>query len=141
DGHKDHDAKWQALLVEPTKRAMGFPSGVPGIPDSIFASENFIFPVLDYDWGPDYDHSEANGVPTNAPPAIRHVIKMLVPRVNAACKGYLLAGPAAALMGAKCTSTIPAGFPDDWASLVNAAISSNVCNQPGDGGKCNPVVP
>src|SRR5712691_11245886 len=83
DGDKHRDAKWQALLVKPTKRAMGFPSGVPGIPDSVFAPENFIFPVLDYDWGPDYDHSEANGVPTNAPPPIRHVIKMLVPRVDA----------------------------------------------------------
>jgi hypothetical protein len=188
--------------------------------------------VLDYDWGPDYDHSEASGVPTNAPPPIRHVIKMLVPRVdadgnelggvptvlrdaplgtylgwnvtagsadtdfydgrpfhagqvcnyvggmvpfaktkaqrranndprpsleerykthdgyvaavkaaanNAACKGYLLAGPEAATMGAKCTGSIPAGFPDDWAVLVKAAIASNVCNQPLDGGKCNPA--
>ena len=39
--------------------------------------------MFDYDWGDDYDHSEANGVPTNAPPPIRHVIKMLVPRVDA----------------------------------------------------------
>ena len=39
-------------LVDPTKAAMGFPSGVPGIPDSIFLPENFIFPVFDYDWGP-----------------------------------------------------------------------------------------
>ena len=236
DGDKHRDAKWQALLVEPTKRAMGFPSGVPGIPDSIFARENFIFPVLDYDWGPDYDHSEANGVPTNAPPPIRHVIKMLVPRVdadgnelggvptvlrdaplgtylgwnitagpgeaaydgrpfhagqvcnyvggmvpfaktkaqrlanndprlsleeryqnshagyvaavkkaadNAACKGYLLAGPeeASDRTTAKCSGSIPAGFPNDWKVLVDAAIASNVCNQPGDGGKCNPAAP
>ncbi len=55
---------------------------------------------------------------------------------NAACQGYLLAGPDAALMGAKCTGPIPAGFPDDWAVLVNQATASNVCNQPGDGGKC-----
>ena len=68
--------------MEPTKEAMGFPSGVPGIPNSIFLPENFIFPVFDYNWGRDYDHSEANGVPTNAPPPIRHVIKMLVPRVD-----------------------------------------------------------
>jgi hypothetical protein len=60
---------------------------------------------------------------------------------NAACQGYLLAGPAAAAMGAKCTTTIPAGFPDDWAALVNQAINSDVCNQPGDGGKCNPLGP
>src|SRR5712691_1890260 len=236
DRDRDRNAKWQALLVEPTKRAMGFPSGVPGIPDSIFAPENFIFPVLDYDWGPDYDHSEANGVPTNAPPPIRHVIKMLVPRVdadgnelggvptvlrdaplgtylgwnitsgpgdtaydgrpfhagqvcnyvggmvpfaktkaqrlanndprpsleeryqnshagyvaavrkaadNAACKGYLLAGPEQATDGttAKCSGPIPAGFPNDWKALVDAAIASNVCNQPTDGGKCNPAAP
>src|SRR5437867_8143836 len=45
---------------------------------------------------------------------------------NAACQGYLLAGPAAAAMGAKCTGPIPAGFPDDWAALVNQAIGSDV---------------
>ncbi|HWM42769.1 MAG TPA: alpha/beta hydrolase domain-containing protein, partial [Burkholderiales bacterium] len=77
-----HNSKWQPLLVKPTREAMGFPSGVPGIPNSIFLAENFIFPVFDYNWGRDYDHSEANGVPTNAPPPIRHVIKMLVPRVD-----------------------------------------------------------
>ncbi|MDQ2939263.1 MAG: alpha/beta hydrolase domain-containing protein, partial [Actinomycetota bacterium] len=80
-------SQWPTLadktLVDPTKAAMGFPSGVPGIPDSIFLPENFIFPVFDYDWGPDYDHSEASGVPTHAPPPILHVIKMKVPRVDA----------------------------------------------------------
>lgn len=235
DDHKKGQ-KWQPLLVTPTKADMGFPSGVPGIPDSIFLAENFIFPVFDYDWGPDYDHSEANGVPTNAPPPIRHVIEMLVPRVDAdgnelggvptvlrdaplgtylgwnitagpgdpgyngrpfhagqvcdyvggmvpfaktkaqrlaagdprlsleeryqnshagyvaavkkaaddaACKGYLLAGPEAATDGstAKCQRPIPAGFPNDWKVLVDAAIASNVCNQPTDGGKCNPLAP
>jgi hypothetical protein len=222
---------WKPLLVEPNMRDMGFPKGVPGIPDSIFRRGNFIFPVFDYDWGHQYDHSEANGVPTNAPPPIRHVIKMLVPRVdqdgnemggiptvqndaplgtylgwnitagpgevgydnrpfhagqvcnyvggmvpffktreqrlaagdprksleerygthdgyvaavkkaadNAACKGYLHAGPAAAAMGAMCTTTLPAGVADDWATLVTQAINSDVCNQAGDGGKCNPA--
>jgi hypothetical protein len=80
-------SQWPTLrdgtLVDPTKAAMGFPSNVPGIPDSIFLPENFIFPVFDYDWGPDYDHSEAAGVPTNIPPPIEHVIKMKVPRVDA----------------------------------------------------------
>jgi hypothetical protein len=231
---KGHHKHWKPLLVEPNMRDMGFPHGIPGIPDSIFAPENFIFPVFDYDWGPEYDHSEANGVPTNAPPPIRHVIKMLVPSVdedgnemggvptvlndaplgtylgwnitagpadgaayngrpfhagqvcnyvggmvpffktkaqriaagdprksleerygthdgyvaavkkaadNAACRGYLHAGPLAASMGAKCTKTLPAGVADDWAQLVQLAIDSNVCNQPGDGGKCNPSAP
>jgi len=195
-------------LVEPTKAAMGFPNYVPGIPDSIFLPENFVNPILDYDWGPAFDEFNATGTPTNEPPPIKSVIKMLVPKVdsdgnelggvptvlrdaplgtylgwnitsagfhagqtcnyvggmvpfaktkaqrlatdprpsleeryrthagyvaavvaaanNAACQGYLLAGPAAAAMGAKCTSTIPAGFPDDWAALVNQAKESNV---------------
>lgn len=224
--------KGERTLVEPTKEAMGFPNNVPGIPDSIFRPENFVFPVFDYDWGPDYDHSEASGVPTNAPPLIKGVIKMMVPRVNAdanelggvptvhndaplgtylgwnitagpgdpgydgrpfhagqvcdyvggmvpfaktkaerlsrtpidprlsleerygthegyvaavraaadnaACQGYLLAGPAAAAMGAKCTTPLPSGVEDGWATLVNRAMASNVCNQPGDDGKCNP---
>jgi alpha/beta hydrolase family protein len=232
-------AKNERNLVEPTKAAMGFPSGVPGIPDSgshsIFLPENFVNPVLDYDWGPDFDEFNATGDPTNIPPPIRSVIKMLVPRVdadgnelggvptvlrdaplgtylgwnitagpgdanydgrpfhagqtcnyvggmipfakttaqrlassdprlsleeryathagyvaavkaaadNAACQGYLLAGSEPATDGttAKCSSPIPAGFPNDWKVLVDAAIASNVCNQAGDGGKCNPTAP
>ena len=79
-------SQWPTLakktLIEPTKAAMGFPSGVPGIPDSIFLPENFIFPVFDYDWGPEFNDSDATGNPTNAPPPILHVIKMMVPRVD-----------------------------------------------------------
>ena len=219
-----HGAKNERNLVEPTKSAMGFPSGVPGIPDSIFLPDNFVNPVLDYDWGPDFDEFNATGDPTNVPPPIRSAIKMLVPKVdadgnelggvptvlrdaplgtylgwnitasgfhaaqtcnyvggmvpfaktkaqrlangdprlsleerygthagyvaavtaaadNAACQGYMFAGPAAALMGSKCTTALPAGVRDDWAYLVNQATASNVCNQPGDGGKCNPAAP
>jgi hypothetical protein len=215
--HQDPDkhpkSKWQPLLVEPTKAAMGFPSGVPGIPDSIFLPENFIFPVFDYDWGPHYDHSEANGVPTNAPPPIRHVIKMLVPRVDA--DGNELGGvptvqvmaPLGTYLGWNITAgpgdvgydgrpfhagqvcnyvggmvpffktkqqRLTAGDPrpsleerygthDGYVAAVTAAantayakgyllaadrdaliaqaVASNVCNQPGDGGKCNPSAP
>src|SRR5436309_2118261 len=210
-------------LVEGNKTAMGFPSGIPQIKDwdSVFLPENFAFPILDYDWGQDYDHFNASGDPTNIPPSIDSVVKVMVPKVdsdgnelggvptvlrdaplgtylgwnitssgfhvgqvcnyvggqvpfaitkakrianndprpsleerygshdgyvaavrkaadNAACQGYMFAGPAAALMGAKCTTALPAGVRDDWAYLVNQATASNVCNQPGDGGKCNP---
>jgi len=233
DGTEPPASKWPRMsganaertLVEANKTAMGFPSGVPGIPSSIFEPENFAFPIFGYDWGPDYDHFNASGVPTNVPPPIDSVVKVMVPKVDAdgnelggvptvlrdaplgtylgwnitsggfhagqvcnyvggmvpfaktrvarlaagdprlsleerynnshagyvaavkaaadkaACQGYLLAGPDAAAMGAKCTGPIPAGFPDDWAVLVNQAIASNVCNQPGDGGKCNPAAP
>jgi hypothetical protein len=211
----------QRNLVEATQAGMGFPSGVPGIPDSIFDSANFIFPVMDYDWGPLYDHYNATGVPTAAPPVVKSVIRMLVPRVdadgnevggvptvqrdaplgtylgwnitagpgdkgfddanprpfhagqvcnyvggmvpfalslaerlangdprlslqeryathegyvtavraaadNAACQGYLNAGPVAASMGALCATVLPAGVADDWAALVNQAMASDV---------------
>src|SRR5207237_1437469 len=81
-GERDEHGESRATLVEATKKAMGFPSGIPRIPDSIFRPENFVFPVFDYNWGPEFDHFNATGVPTNAPPPIRHVIKMLVPRVD-----------------------------------------------------------
>jgi hypothetical protein len=210
--------KNERTLVEPTMAAMGFPKGIPGIPESIFLPENFVFPVFDYDWGPYFDHYNATGVPTQNPPPIKSVIKMLVPAVDsdgnelggvptvlrdaplgtylgwnitagpgeigydgrpfhagqvcnyvggmvpfavtmaqrlaandprpsleerygthdgyvaavkaaankAACQGFLFAGPAAASMGATCTSVLPPGVADDWAALVNQAISSNV---------------
>ena len=218
-------AKNSRDLVDATKQAMGFPSRVPGIPDTIFAPENFIFPIFDYDWGPQFDEFNATGVPTNEPPPILGVVKMMVPRVdadgnemggvptvqrdaplgtylgwnitagpgdkgfnttspqpfhagqvcnyiggmvpfaitkaqrdltgdprlsleeryvnhdgyvgkvraaadNAACGGYLNAGSTAASMGAKCTTTLPAGVVDDWAALVNQAIASDVLNPP-----------
>jgi hypothetical protein len=74
-------------LVEPVKEAMGFPT----IPLSVVApgwrttapERGFINPVLDYDWGPNFQPSDATGVPTLFPPPIKRVIKMLVPRVNA----------------------------------------------------------
>jgi len=207
-------SQWPTLakktLVEPTKAAMGFPSGVPGIPDSIFLLENFIFPVFDYDWGPEFNESDATGTPTNAPPPILHVIKMMVPRVDA--DGNELGGvptvqrdaPLGTYLGWNITSgpgsaaydgrpfhagqacnyvggmvpffktkaqRLAAGDPRlsleerygthagyvaavtaaannafnqgyllaaDRDALIAQAVASDVCNQPGDGGKCNP---
>jgi hypothetical protein len=200
-------------LVEPTMQAMGFPAGIPGIPASIFAPENFIFPVFDYDWGRSYNHDEASGVPSNAPPPIRHVIKMMVPRVNA--DGNELGGvptvqvdaPLGTYLGWNITAgpndptfdgrpfhagqlcnyvggmvpffktkaqRLAAGDPRlsleerygthagyvaavtaaahnafnqgyllaaDRDLLIAGAVASDVCNQPGDGGKCNPAAP
>ena len=201
--------KNERTLVEPTMEAMGFPHGIPGIPDAIFSPDNFVNPTLDYDWGPEFDEFNATGTPTNMPPPIKHVINMLVPAVdsdgnelggvptvlrdaplgtylgwnitsagfhagqvcnyvggqvpfaitkaqrvanndprpsleerygthdgyvaavrkaadNAACQGYLFAGPTAASMGAKCTTPLQPGVTDDWAIQVNRAINSDV---------------
>jgi Alpha/beta hydrolase domain len=215
DGDHDngHNKHFRPFLVEPNMKDMGFPHGVPQIPDSIFAPESFIFPVFDYDWGPDFDESEANGVPTNAPPPIKHVIKMLVPRVDA--DGNELGGvptvqvdaPLGTYLGWNITAgasdvgfdgrpfhagqvcnyiggmvpffktkaqRLAAGDPRksleerygthagyvaavskaannafdkgyllaaDRDALIAQAVASDVCNQPTDGGKCNPSAP
>jgi hypothetical protein len=223
DGHhdgdhdRDHDKgphkHFRPTLVEPNMKDMGFPHGIPGIPDSVFAPESFIFPVFDYDWGPDFDESEANGVPTNAPPPIKHVIKMLVPRVDedgnemggvptvqndAPLATYLgwniTAGPSdvgydgrpfhagqvcnyiggmvpffktkaqrlaaddprksleerygthdgyVAAVTAAANNAFAKGYllAADRDALIQQAVASDVCNQPGDGGKCNPSAP
>lgn len=62
--------KKERALVEATMKDMGFPQGVPNIPDSIFLPENFVFPIFDYDWGPQFDEFNATGLPTNEPPPI-----------------------------------------------------------------------
>lgn len=68
-------------LVEANKQAMGFPT-LPGLRATV-PEPDFIMPVLDYDWGPDFNYSDASGIPGNAPPPIKQALKMLVPRVDA----------------------------------------------------------
>ena len=110
-------------LVSPTRLAMGFPAGVPGVPESIFAPENFIFPVLDYDWGPQFNHSDATGVATNLPPPIRHVIPMKVPRVDA--DGNELGGVPTVLRDA------PLGTYLGWNITAGGFHQGQVCNYVG----------
>lgn len=79
------DSVWPLLargeLVDANKTAMGFPT-LPSLRPTI-PEPDFIMPVLDYDWGPQFNTTDASGVPTNAPPPIRRAIKMRVPKVDA----------------------------------------------------------
>ena len=68
-------------LVDAHKAAMGFPT-LPGLRATL-PEADFIMPVLDYDWGPGFNALDGSGVPSLAPPPIKQVIKMLVPRVDA----------------------------------------------------------
>jgi hypothetical protein len=65
-------------LVRATKAATGFPS-IPGLR----FKDNFENPIVDYDWGPDFKYSDVSGVISKEPPAIKKVIPLLVPKVNA----------------------------------------------------------
>ena len=79
--HDKGQAKFWPQLVAANKTAMGFPT-IPGI--RVTAPEaDFIMPVLDYDWGPGFNALDASGIPSNAPPPVKQVINMLVPRVDA----------------------------------------------------------
>ncbi len=68
-------------LAAADKAGIGFPS-LPGLRASV-PEPDFIMPVLDYDWGPQFNPQDGSGIVSNAPPAIRQVLKMLAPRVNA----------------------------------------------------------
>ncbi len=68
-------------LVEANKAAMGFPT-IPGL-RATAPEPGFINPLLDYDWGPGFNPNDGSGVPGNAPPRIKQVISMLVPKVDA----------------------------------------------------------
>jgi hypothetical protein len=67
-------------LVEPTSTAMGFPA-LPGLPAG--TPTGLVNPSLDYDFGPDFNYMDGSGVQTVVPPAIKHVIAMKVPKVDA----------------------------------------------------------
>jgi Alpha/beta hydrolase domain len=70
----------QGNLVESTKTAMGFPS-IPGVPAT--APTGLINPVLDYDFGNQFNYTDASGIQTVVPPIVKQAIKMMVPRVDA----------------------------------------------------------
>ncbi len=81
-GSRRHaDGKLLPDLVEAHKQAMGMPT-LPGL-RATAPEPGFIMPVLDYDWGAEFNAMDASGVPSNAVPRIKQVIKMLVPRVDA----------------------------------------------------------
>ena len=61
-----------------TAAGLGFPS-IPGVA----FRDDILNPLLDYDYGPDFDYANLGGVITRQPPAIRRVIPLLAVRVDA----------------------------------------------------------
>ena len=68
-------------LVEAHKAAMGFPA-LPGLRPTL-PERDFIMPVHDYDWGPDFKAVDGSGIASLAPPKIKQVLKMMAPKVDA----------------------------------------------------------
>jgi hypothetical protein len=65
-------------LVAPTQAAMGFPA-IPGAP----FPDGIVTPLYQYDLGPHFRYNDLSGVIMLAPPPLRQVLPMLVPRVDA----------------------------------------------------------
>src|SRR5439155_4576239 len=61
--------------------AMGFPT-LPQLRPTA-PEPDFIMPVLDYEWGERFNAVDGSGIAGNAPPAIRQVLPMLAPKVDA----------------------------------------------------------
>ncbi len=71
----------QGALVPAHKQALGFPT-LPGLRATL-PEPDFIMPVHDLDWGPQFNALDGSGVPTLAPPRIKQVLPMFAPKVDA----------------------------------------------------------
>jgi hypothetical protein len=93
-------SRWPRLadgtLAPADKQALGFPT-LPQLRASI-PERDFILPVIDYDWGREFNTADGSGVASNAPPAIRQVLPMFAPKVDA--DGNELGGVPVVLLGA-----------------------------------------
>jgi hypothetical protein len=78
-------SRWPRLadgtLAPAHKTAIGFPT-MPQLRPTV-PEPDFIMPVLDYDWGPAFDPRDGSGIAGRTPPAIRQVLPMLAPKVDA----------------------------------------------------------
>jgi hypothetical protein len=94
------ESRWPKLadgtLAPANKSDLGFPT-IPQLRPTV-PEVDFIMPVLDYDWGPDFKPVDGSGVAANAPPPIRRVLPMYAPKVNE--DGNELGGVPVALLDA-----------------------------------------
>jgi hypothetical protein len=107
----------ERTLVEPTKEAMGFPS-IPGVPAT--APTGLINPVLDYDFGPRFDYTDASGIQDIVPPVVKQAIPALVPKVDA--DGNELGGVPVVLREA------PLGTYMGWNITNGGFHNAKICN-------------
>ena len=83
-GAEPPPSRWPRLadgtLVPAHRQALGFPS-LPQLRPTV-PEPDFIMPVIDYDWGPEFNPVDGSGVASNAPPPIRQVLSMYAPKVD-----------------------------------------------------------
>ena len=69
-----------ATLARADKASLEFPT-LPGLRASV-PEGDFIMPVHDYDWGPQFNAQDGSGIASIAPPRIKRVLTMLAPKVD-----------------------------------------------------------
>lgn len=78
-------SRWPTLaageLAPAHKAALGFPT-LPGLRASA-PEADFIMPVHDLDWGPQFNAVDGSGIASLAPPRIKQALNMLAPKVDA----------------------------------------------------------
>ncbi len=111
-------------LAESHKAALGFPT-LPGLRASLPEAE-FIMPVLDYEFGPQFNALDGSGIPSITPPRIKQALKMLAPKVDA--DGNEVGGVPVVLLDA------PLGTYLGWNVTLNGAMpfhKGQICNYAG----------
>jgi hypothetical protein len=107
-------------LVDPTKKAMGFPD-LPGLPKA--APTGFMNVGLDYDYGTEFNYSDGTGVITKWPPVIKHVLVTKAPKVDS--DGNELGGVPVVLREA------PLGTYFGWNVTADGFHRGQLCNYAG----------
>jgi hypothetical protein len=111
-------------LAESHKAALGFPT-LPGLRASL-PEADFIMPVLDYDFGPQFNALDGSGIPSITPPRIKQALKMLAPKVDA--DGNEVGGVPVVLLDA------PLGTYLGWNVTADGAMpfhKGQICNYAG----------
>ena len=114
----------QGTLGPAHKAGINFPT-LPGLRATV-PEPDFIMPVHDYDWGPQFNKQDASGIASNAPPRIKQVLSMLAPKVDA--DGNELGGVPVVLLDA------PLGTYLGWNVTAGGAMpfhQGQICNYAG----------
>jgi hypothetical protein len=95
---------------------------LPGLRRTV-PEPDFIMPVLDYDFGPDFNPLAGSGIASLAPPRVRRALPMFAPKVDA--DGNELGGVPVVLLDA------PLGTYLGWNVTANGFHKDQICNYVG----------
>ncbi len=111
----------QSTLAPAHKSALGFPT-LPGLRATV-PEPDFIMPVLDYDFGPQFNLIDGSGIPSVTPPKVKLALPMFAPKVDA--DGNELGGVPVVLLDA------PLGTYLGWNITANGFHKDQICNYAG----------